>query len=136
MGLFDDPNAAPRIQCQLHKGYILPCIKCAQESQQATQEELVDSRALRSVIKQKRHKWIKLRIHHYVCYVCGMHKENVEEGSAWWRTHYTFPTTGHTRVEDKVPPCVIGKHTAKMLLEHQRAIDEALTDKAAKKVTT
>jgi len=69
--------------------------------------------------KPKRHRWVKVRIHFYVCRDCGMQKENAEtEG---WQTKYHRPD-GVSRVEFTVPPCVEGPKTAEYLATYAEEI--------------
>lgn len=64
--------------------------------------------------KPKRHKWIKLRIHVYLCRTCGTKKETDPES---FFTRYTTPD-GHTRREKFTPPCVFGPKTEEYLAAH------------------
>lgn len=75
--------------------------------------------------KTKRHRWVKLRIHVYICRDCGMGKVNVEPDSnaADWRTTYHFPD-GTSRIETHVPPCVPGPRTADYLKKYEGQIAE------------
>lgn len=78
--------------------------------------------------KLARHRWVKLKIHVYICVKCGMGKVNHEEEPNWWRTTYKFPD-GTERVEHHTPPCAKGKHTELRLSKVQHIIDEKLGPK-------
>lgn len=74
--------------------------------------------------KQIRHKWVKLRIHVYVCKTCGMGRVNHED-SGEWRTTYHYPDAiGTSRVETHVPPCIIGPRTERHLAKYAKEISE------------
>jgi hypothetical protein len=72
--------------------------------------------------KAARHKWIKLRIHVYLCKVCGMGRVNSDQ-DGYWRTTYHYPT-GISKIETRVPPCEIGEHTARYLAKYHKQITE------------
>lgn len=72
--------------------------------------------------KRERHRWVKLRIHVYICRVCGMGKVNGDSDGVW-RTTYHFPS-GVSRVEHLTPPCDKGALTEKYLSKYKKEILE------------
>jgi hypothetical protein len=69
----------------------------------------------------KRHRWVKLRLHVYICRDCGMGRENVETMYGQWATTYHFPT-GESRPEPRVPVCAPGPLTEKFLTKYAQQI--------------
>lgn len=80
----------------------------------------------------KRHRWVKLETHLYVCRDCATGRENKETQPGWWETTYSLPD-GTSKVSKTVPACQVGQLTT-MLLElfavpiaawkgHRHAID-------------
>jgi hypothetical protein len=70
-----------------------------------------------------RHKWVKLRIHVYICTVCGCGRVNDnDEGD--WRTTFHLPT-GESKVLRHVPPCDVGPLTPKYLARYESDIQKA-----------
>jgi hypothetical protein len=66
--------------------------------------------------KPKRHKWIKLKVHVYLCRVCGLVKEHREDEG--WRTKYHLPD-GTAHYFDSTPPCVNGEKTDERLKKYE-----------------
>lgn len=64
----------------------------------------------------KRHRWVKLREHTYLCRDCGTAKVNSQDGGQWIQT-YHLPT-GRSVVLSKVPRCETGPHTARYLAKY------------------
>jgi hypothetical protein len=64
----------------------------------------------------RRHRWVKLRLHVYVCRHCGTGKENSQAGGGWIQTYHQ--PTGRSVVLSKVPACEAGPHTARYLAKH------------------
>ena len=62
----------------------------------------------------KRHRWVKLELHLYICRDCGCGRENAETQPGWWATTYTMPD-GTSKVLTHVPPCAVGPLTATYL---------------------
>lgn len=71
-----------------------------------------------------RHKWVKLRLHVYICRVCGTGKVNEQIGVNW-QTRYHRPN-GESVVSQRTPACEIGPRTGDYLAKHAAAI--AVTD--------
>lgn len=72
---------------------------------------------------RKRHRWVKLRIHVYICRDCGMGRENSERSPGDWVTTFHAPT-GESRIAPRVPPCVTGPRTAQALAKYATQIAE------------
>lgn len=73
--------------------------------------------------KVERHRWVKLRIHVYICRKCGTGKVNAQRGGEW-QTTYHCPE-GTTITSAKVPPCEVGPLTKKYLATYSDAIAAA-----------
>lgn len=67
-----------------------------------------------------RHRWLKLRLHVYICRVCGMGRVNAQVGVEW-RTTYHAPD-GRSFVASTRPPCVVGARTATYLAKYRAAL--------------
>ena len=61
--------------------------------------------------KQRRHSWVRIREHNYMCKRCGMGKINIQTGEKSWEQNYLFPDGTEGRRE-RVPPCEDGEFTA------------------------
>jgi hypothetical protein len=70
---------------------------------------------------RKRHRWVKLRLHVYVCRVCGCGRVNAEDRFGGWFTTFHLPD-GTSRVDVHVPGCEVGERTAAVLKKHESAI--------------
>lgn len=68
-----------------------------------------------------RHKWVKLRLHVYICGKCGMGKVNANEAGHWVTT-YHLPS-GESRPAAHTPPCAPGALTAKYLAKYAHAFN-------------
>lgn len=69
----------------------------------------------------RRHSWLKLRIHVYICRRCGCGKVNAQrEGGAWFATFHL--PTGASVESRTVPACEVGPMTAAALGKHRDAI--------------
>lgn len=62
----------------------------------------------------KRHRWVKVRIHVYICRDCGMGRVNSEREPGWWVTTFHRPD-GTSRRATHVPACEPGPLTADYL---------------------
>ncbi len=69
----------------------------------------------------KRHKWVKLREHTYICTVCGCGRVN-KLASGGWETTFHLPD-GTSRVLRKRPECEVGPKTEQYLGRYAEAID-------------
>lgn len=67
-----------------------------------------------------RHRWVKLRIHVYICRKCGCGKVNAQRGGRWVQT-YHLPT-GESRQLAKAPPCEVGPQTSRYLAHYAEDI--------------
>lgn len=66
----------------------------------------------------RRHSWLKLRIHVYICRRCGCGKVNAQrEGGAWFATFHL--PTGESVESAKVPACAPGPETARFLAKYK-----------------
>lgn len=74
-----------------------------------------------------RHKWVKLRIHVYICRVCGTGKVNAEEHGSWFTTYHK--PTGESVVSRHTPPCDVGPKTTKYLERYAAEIAQAAQQK-------
>jgi hypothetical protein len=72
-----------------------------------------------------RHRWLKLRIHVYICRTCGGGKVNALDGGHW-QTTYHLPD-GRSIVLAKTPACVPGPRTRAYLAKYYDEIAEVET---------
>lgn len=61
-----------------------------------------------------RHRWVKLKLHHYVCRQCGMGKVNNEQSPGHWVAKWHTPD-GDVIEMRLTPPCAPGPKTAERL---------------------
>lgn len=69
----------------------------------------------------KRHRWVKLRIHVYVCRDCGTGKVNAQTLSGQWYATFHTPD-GESSVRTYVPACLPGPRTARVLAKYADAL--------------
>jgi hypothetical protein len=69
----------------------------------------------------KRHKWVKVRLHVYICRQCGMGSVNAQDSRGGWFTTYHKPD-GTSAIERHVPACERGSLTDAYLKKHESAI--------------
>ena len=69
----------------------------------------------------KRHKWVKVRLHVYICRQCGMGSVNAQDPNGAWFTTYHRPD-GTSEVARHVPSCEIGPLTNAYLKRYESAI--------------
>lgn len=74
--------------------------------------------------KRRRHRWVKLRLHVYVCRVCGCGRVNGEDRFGGWFTTFHLPD-GTSRIDIHVPPCEEGARTSAVLMKYEAAIAAA-----------
>ena len=67
----------------------------------------------------KRHRWVKLRTHVYICRACGTGKVNEQDRNGLWHATWHTPD-GRSTVSPFTPPCEPGPKTARWL-EHYRS---------------
>lgn len=72
-----------------------------------------------------RHRWVKLRIHVYICQKCGCGKVNSLEGKEWRVTFYL--PNGREHIATRTPPCEIGPLTTRYLGHYAEEIAAAAT---------
>ena len=80
--------------------------------------------AMTSVVSRvgiKRHRWVKLRRHVYMCRHCGTAYENKPAARGqWYRVWYA--ADGVDRLGGLTPPCAPGVRGARALLKHADAL--------------
>jgi len=87
----------------------------------------VDPMPVPSTMAWPRHRWVKIKIHCYVCRQCGMCRENGQrENGQWFVTWHDPRGVSHTVAA--TPPCAVGTLTAKRLKHYEAAI--AIADAA------
>lgn len=77
----------------------------------------------------KRHKWVKVRLHVYICRQCGCGSVNAQDGHADWFTTYHKPD-GTSEVARHVPACEPGAFTAAYIKRYESAIACAVSNQA------
>lgn len=68
----------------------------------------------------KRHKWVKVRIHVYVCRDCGTGRVNAQDARGWFTTFHR--PDGRAIVDTHVPACEPGPRTPRVLAKYASAI--------------
>jgi hypothetical protein len=79
--------------------------------------------------KVERHRWVKLRLHVYICRKCGTGKVNSQRAGEWITTFHCPEGTSITSAH--VPPCAVGPFTKKYLAAYSDAIDVATAEPEA-----
>ncbi len=69
----------------------------------------------------RRHRWVKVRPHVYICQQCGCGKVNAQTPGGEWVTTFHRPD-GTSAVSRHVPPCETGARTRAYLDHHTSAI--------------
>lgn len=69
----------------------------------------------------KRHKWVKVRLHVYICQKCGCGSVNAQDSRGGWFTTYHKPD-GTSAIERHVPPCEVGPLSTTYLTKYASAI--------------
>jgi hypothetical protein len=77
----------------------------------------------------RRHSWVKLERHRYICQVCGCGRVNALEGGRWLTTFH-LPSGQSVRTKQR-PACVVGPRTWDYLERHAAAIACWAGEKAA-----
>jgi len=77
-----------------------------------------------------RHKWVKLRIHVYICRTCGCGRVNAQDLSGRWFATWHLPD-GHSIATAKTPECAIGEKTQVYLAKYAAEIAAGTNTKAA-----
>lgn len=74
----------------------------------------------------RRHRWVKLRLHTYVCRLCGTGRVNSHDETGWCATWHR--PDGADVVGGPTPPCTPGPRTAAVLTEYALEIAIAVGD--------
>lgn len=77
----------------------------------------------------RRHKWVKVRLHVYICRQCGCGSVNAQGAKGEWFTTYHKPD-GSSEVARHVPACEPGAFTAAYLKRYESAIACAVSSQA------
>lgn len=85
-----------------------------------TATEPPQRREPRELVLMARHRWLKLRLHAYICTKCGTGKVNSCDAGGWSVTYHLPDGTSH--VSPRVPACAPGPRTAQYLARHESAI--------------
>jgi len=70
---------------------------------------------------RKKHRWVKLREHVYLCRECGTGRVNAQTRGGEWFTTFHRPD-GSSIVDSHVPPCEPGPRTPAVLRKYESAI--------------
>lgn len=65
-----------------------------------------------------RHRWVKVRLHVYVCRQCGAGKVNAQDAGGKWFATFHLPT-GRSGRAAHVPACQVGPLTEKYLAKYK-----------------
>lgn len=71
--------------------------------------------------KQKRHSWVKLRLHVYICRECGTGYVNHQQPNGRWVRTYHL-ASGRSIALDHVPTCEKGPRTEAALRKYADAL--------------
>lgn len=74
----------------------------------------------------RRHKWVKLRIHVYVCRICGTGRVNTHDETGWNATWHR--PDGADVVGGLTPACTPGPRTEAVLTKYAPEIAAAMGD--------
>lgn len=69
-----------------------------------------------------RHRWVKLRLHVYICRKCGCGKVNAQGPGGDWFATYHRPD-GTSVVTSRVPPCATGPRSSAYLAKHALSLE-------------
>lgn len=67
-----------------------------------------------------RHRWIRVRVHVYICQRCGCGRVNEQRRGGEWVT--TFHRPDGTSQSRPTPPCLVGPKTGVYLRKYETAI--------------
>ncbi len=67
-----------------------------------------------------RHRWCRVRVHVYICTVCGCGRVNAQDKGRWVTTFHA--PDGHTINGGPTPACRAGRHSAAYLAKYESAI--------------
>ncbi len=68
----------------------------------------------------RRHRWVKVRLHVYICRQCGCGRVNARNHRGEWFTMFHRPD-GTSTIDVHVPACAAGPRTGAYLRHHERA---------------
>ena len=71
---------------------------------------------------RKRHRWVKIRLHVYMCRQCGTGRENKQNAAGDWYVQFHLPS-GASVVDPHVPACEVGIQTPARLAKYASAIE-------------
>jgi len=77
-----------------------------------------------------RHRWVKPKLHTYICQKCGTGRVNAQVEGGWQTTYHLPDGTSH--VSTRVPNCQPGPLTEKYLQKYAAAIACADTKERTK----
>jgi len=69
-----------------------------------------------------RHRWVKLRIHVYICRTCGCGRVNDQDMSGRWFVTWHLPN-GKAIATAKTPECATGEKTQAYLAKYAKEIE-------------
>lgn len=69
----------------------------------------------------KRHSWVRVKVHCYVCRTCGTCKVNAQRDNGDWFVTWHLPT-GESHDVPATPPCQVAALTPKRLKHYESAI--------------
>lgn len=72
----------------------------------------------------KRHRWLKLRTHVYLCTSCGCGRENFHDADAGWMVRW-HRSDGETAYGSPTPPCEPGPRGALALDKYAARVAES-----------
>lgn len=67
------------------------------------------------------HRWVKLRLHVYICRVCGCGRVNSVDFSGQWITTWYLPN-GDSVIASRRPACQVGARTQAALTKYASEI--------------
>lgn len=73
---------------------------------------------------RRRHRWLKLRLHVYICKQCGCGRVNAQTARGEWFTTFHLPT-GRSVRPAHTPACEPGPFTARYLAKYRRELEAA-----------
>jgi hypothetical protein len=74
----------------------------------------------------RRHRWVKIRTHVYVCRVCGTARTNSHDENGWFATWHR--PDGSELVGGRTPACTPGPRTGLVLEKYAVEIAAAVGD--------
>lgn len=74
------------------------------------------------MLKSERHRWVKLRLHVYICRKCGCGKVNAQDARGGWFATFHLPD-GRSIAPSHVPPCEVGPRTPAYLAKYSEVLE-------------